>query len=543
MRRALLLACCVALSTGSVAQASAVCGTHWVGAWAGVPSDSSMGTDIGDAFAPSPDFPPGSAGDAKQPVDNASIRAILTPSVGGSTVRVRLSNRFGSGPVTLNHTTIGKQTAAAELAATPVAVAFGGKKSVTVAAGTDAVSDSVSFSYNAFDNLAVSTYVSGDVGKPTEHYTARQSSFFTLNGAGDHAADRDGTAYSLSNTTRPFVTGLDVRAGKPLGAVVTFGDSITDGYQGRAPAGIPENPEGVDANGRWPDVLGRRLRAARLPLSVVNTAISGNRVLRDGTEGGGPDTYGPAALKRLDADVLKQAGATTVIWFEGINDLGQKPKPTVKDVIGGYTRGIARMHKAGLRVVQGTLTPSGGTTNDYGTAETEAKRQEINAWIRAKSAADGVVDFDAAVRDPSDPTRIDPQYDGGDHLHFNLAGYKKMGDTVDLALLRRPTCTMPALKLHLGPRTVRRGRRVRVRFHVTARIGRRRADVSAATVALAGHRARTNAHGRASIVLRFSRVGTRRARASAAGYRPATARLRVRSAKHHRHRGGARFAG
>ena len=245
----LFLTVCAALTVSSVAQASPVCGTHWAGAWAGVPGDSSQGTDIGDVFAPS--YEPG-PDDLKQPLSDATVRAMLTPSVGGSTVRVHLSNRFGTGSATFGHVTIGKQGSRATLAATPVPVTFGGKPSITLAPGRDAVSDPVAFSYAAFETLGVSVYVRGDIGKPTEHYQGRQNSYFTSNGAGDHAGDQAGDAFAHRNTTRPLVTGLDVRVARPLGAVVTFGDSITDGYQGQAPAGVPESPEGVDANGRWP---------------------------------------------------------------------------------------------------------------------------------------------------------------------------------------------------------------------------------------------------------------------------------------------------
>jgi lysophospholipase L1-like esterase len=397
-----------------------------------VPSDASAGTDISDLFSPS--------GDVKQPVSNSTVRAVLTPTFGGSTVRVHLSNRFGTGPVTFATTTIARKGAGAALTSRPVRLTFRGQSSVTVEPGRDVVSDKATFSYKAFQNLAVSTYVSNGAGQPTEHYTARQTSYLTSSGAGDHSADTGGDAFGQHTTTRPFVTGLDVRTRQSARAVVTFGDSITDGYQGQAPAGVPETKEGIDANGRWPDVLGRRLRAGRIPLSVVNAGISGNRVLRDGADGGEMrDVYGPAALKRLSADVLRQSGVTTVILFEGINDLGQDASVTAQQLIAGYRTLIKRMHAAHLRVLQGTLTPSGGASGgEYGTAATEGKRQAVNTWIRTKSTADGVIDFDAAVRDPSDRSRIDPRYDGGDHLHFNLAGYKRMGRAVKLKQLRRP---------------------------------------------------------------------------------------------------------
>jgi lysophospholipase L1-like esterase len=517
--------CCLSLWAAPAALAANACRAHWVAAWAGVPSDASQGTDIADAFAPSGENSPGNV---KQPVNNASVRALLTPSVGGSLVRVHLSNRFGSVPVTFARTSIGKQSSGADLAGPPVAVTFRGKPSVTVPPGKDVVSDQVAFSYAAFKNLAVSTYVSGDVGKATEHYTARQRSYFTTSGAGDHAGDKDGSAYSLHNSTRPFVTGLDIRASKPLGSVVAFGDSITDGYQGQ-PAGVPETAEGLDANGRYPDVLGRRLRAAKLPLSVVNTGISGNRVLRDGGVGNSNrDTNGPAALKRLPADVLKQAAATTVIWLEGINDLGQDPAADPAAIIAGYQQGIARMHAAGLRVLMGTLTPSGGATgaeSSYGSADVEAARQTINSWIRTQKVADGVIDFDAAVRDPGDPSRINPAYDGGDHLHFNLAGYKKMGDTIRLAQLARPQCRKLKLAVRVSKRRLIAGRTVTLRVVVRA-AGK---PVRGALVRLGRFRARTNAKGVARLHVRFTHRRFARLTVTAKG--AARARLKIHIVK------------
>ncbi|MDQ1458489.1 MAG: hypothetical protein QOH28_4109 [Actinomycetota bacterium] len=512
-------ACALALAPGASAAATSCAQPQWVAAWAGVPSDASPGTDISDLFSPS--------GDVKGTVSNATVRAMLTPTFGGSSVRVHLSNRFGTGPVTFTKTAIAKQAEGAAIAAKAVPVTFGGAASVTVPAGKDVVSEATAFSYKAFDNIAVSTYVSGDAGKPTEHYTARQTSYLTANGGGDHTGDQAAGAFTQHTTTRPFVTGLDVRA--KAAAVVTFGDSITDGYQGQGPAGVPETKEGIDANGRWPDVLAKRLRAAGLPLAVANAGISGNRVLRDGAEGGNRDTYGPAGVKRLDLDAIQQSGVKTVILLEGINDLGQSPQADSAAVIAGYTDLITRLHQAGLRVVQGTLTPTGGTNNDYDSATTQAKRNEINAWIRTKSPADAIVDFDAAVRDPSDPTRINPAYDGGDHLHFNLAGYKKMGEAVSLAQLGAPKCPAAKLSVRVTPRRVNAvyGRSTTVRVRV--RLGGK--PVRGARVRLGNRRATTNASGVARLRVRLHKGGVRTIVVRAPGGLTKRVHVRVRLVK------------
>jgi lysophospholipase L1-like esterase len=154
--------------------------------------------------------------------------------------------------------------------------------------------------------------------------------------------------------------------------------------------------------------------------------------------GSGPDTDGPSALHRLGADVLAQAGVTDVLWLEGINDIGLSPNATAAQIIKGYKHGLARMRKAHLNVLLGTLTPAGGATPEsYGGAAANKVREEVNAWIRTQPS---FIDFDAAVRDPGEPGRINPAYDGGDHLHFNLAGYRAMANAVPLGLLKTPIC-------------------------------------------------------------------------------------------------------
>lgn len=408
----------------------------WVGVWAAAPSDASRGTDDVDQY--SFDLYDQSQ-NPKSTIRDQTVRAILTPTFGGSTARVRLSNRFGTVPVTFAHATFARRAAEAALVSDTVApLTFDGSPSVTVAPGRDVQSDPVPLAFGAFEPLAVSMHVTGDVGLPTEHYIARQTSYLTPQGTGDHSADVDGRAFTQRTTTRPFVSGIEVQSPLSNGAVVALGDSITDGYQA-VPAGTPEAVEGIDADGRWPDVLGRRLDVADRPLSVLNAGIAGNRVLLDGTVGGNIDVYGPAAIRRLDADVLDQPGVTTVILLEGINDLLMSPNATVEDLIGGYRQIIDRGHSRGLRMLQGTLTPAGGSSAIQ--PDGEAKRQALNAWIREQSPADAVVDFDAAVRDPADPARIDPAFDGSDHLHFNLAGYEAMGNAVPLEQLADPVCS------------------------------------------------------------------------------------------------------
>jgi lysophospholipase L1-like esterase len=505
-----LLACLPA-----AARAASCASTHWIGAWGDAPSDASGGDALADLLDASESL--------KLPVANATIRAILTPTYGGSEIRVHLSNRFGATPVTFGAVTIALEAAGAGLAGPAATVTFAGSRSVTIAPGQDVVSDPVQFSFQAFQTLAVSLYVPGFVAKPTEHYTARQISYVTPPDGGNHASDVSGAAFSVQTTSRYYVDGLDVLAPASAGAVVAFGDSITDGYQTSSSTGVPETTSTLNTNGNWPDDLARRLTATQIPLSILNEGISGNRILQNGAVGGGFDTFGPSALSRLQDDVIDQAGVTTVIWLEGINDLGTAPYATAAQIEAGYVQGIDELQRAHLRVLLGTLTPSGGADGNYGTGATNTVRQQINDWIRAQHIAYGYIDFDAAVRNATD-TAINPAYDDGDHLHLNLAGYQAMADTIRLTLLRRAACTLPALHVVVGRRTVPAGTRVTLHIRVT---GRGIDGVPAAGVRIDGHRIRANTAGHATITLRFARSGRYRIRATANGYTDGSAVIRV----------------
>lgn len=407
--------------------------SRWVGVWSSPPSDASRSGDLTSTVDASAN--PISA------VSNGTVRSIASPSLGGSALRVHLSNRFGPGPVTFDHVTVAKHATGPSIVADSLKVlTFAGAPSVTAQSGGDVVSDPVQLSFDAGDSLAVSIFVASDAGKPTIHYTARQTSYVTPEGSGDQTSDVGGSPYSLTTTTRPFLTAIDIRTEASVGTVVAFGDSITDGYQGQAPEGVPETVEGLDQFARYPDHLADRLRGSGKPVAVLNAGISGNRVLRDGTDGGNRETNGPSGLNRVALDAVEQSAVTTVILLEGINDLGKTPRASADDLIAGYTQLIGEMHDAGIEVLHGTLTPAGGSVS-YGSAEIEAERQKVNAWIRTASVADGVVDFDAAVRDPADPARLDARYDGGDHLHLNPAGNQAMAAAVDLDQIRSASCT------------------------------------------------------------------------------------------------------
>ncbi|WP_030743573.1 SGNH/GDSL hydrolase family protein [Streptomyces sp. NRRL F-5135] len=349
-------------------------------------------------------------------VPDRTHRVVLRTSAGGSALRIRLSNAFGTEPVTFGRAYVGlRDTGAALVPGTNRPLTFRGAASVTVPPGGSVYSDPLRGTVRPQADLAVSVYVRDASGTATGHRMGLQTSYIAP--AGEHAAEESGTAYTQQTSFRYYLDAVVVDAPRGTGAVVAFGDSITDGAVTTA-----------DTNRRWPDFLARRLLAdRRTPLKgVANEGISGNKVLSDGA--------GESALKRLDRDVLSQRGLRTVLLLEGVNDLKATPAPTAAQLIAGYQEIIRRTHAAGACVVGATVLPYEGWRewNEGG----EAIRQEVNAFIRNSGAFDAVVDFDAAVQDPAAPRRMLPAYDSGDHLHPNDAGMEVMAGAVDLRALR-----------------------------------------------------------------------------------------------------------
>lgn len=410
----------------------------WVGAWSAPASDGALSPD----GPPSPYFPPVDPSLVPNPeVDNSTVRSVIVPTRAGEVLRVDLSNEYGEAPVTFTSVSVGKQATGAGVT-NPVPLLFGGQPTVTVPAGGEVVSDPMPYAFQAFEALSISTFTPDDVASATRHWVARQRSYLTATGAGDKTLDTSGAAFGTTTTSRLFVTGMDTLA-PGTGAVVTLGDSLTDGYQTGAPnptGPSPELPAGLDENVRWPDRLARRINEQGLPLTVVNAGISGNRVGFDAAEGQSGlinTSRGDSALTRLDRDVLSVPNVRTVVLFEGINDLGQAPGVTVDQLTQNYQTIIDTLHQRGIRVLQGTITPAGGHTGQgsYGTSATNDLRNQVNEWIRTSSPADGVVDFDNAVADPANPSVLLPAYDDGDHLHLSAPGYQKLADTVALGQL------------------------------------------------------------------------------------------------------------
>lgn len=353
--------------------------------------------------------------------DNQTVRMIVRTSIGGHRARVRLSNAFGTAPLIIGAAHIAVRSAAGAIVpSSDRTLTFSGQPSITIPSGAFVLSDPVDLDVPQLGDLAISVYVPGKTGVPTWHATGLHTTY--LAGPGDFTGKPD-IPDASKQPSWYWLSGVDVSASKGAAAVVAFGDSITDGARST-----------VDANHSWPSDLAQRLlaRSGRAPrLAVLNAGISGNRILHD--------IVGLNALARFDGDVLMQPGVEDVIVLEGINDIGfsniagnADQAVTADEIIAGMRQLIERAHVRGIRIFGGTLTPFDGAT--YYSPESEAKREAVNNWIRAGGAFDGVVDFDAAVRDPAHPTKVLPAYDSGDHLHPSDAGYQAMADAVDLSL-------------------------------------------------------------------------------------------------------------
>lgn len=354
------------------------------------------------------------------PWTDRTLRLVVHTSVGGPRVRLRFDNTFAGTPVRIGRATVAVQDSGATARGGPVPVTFGGSPSAVLPAGAQAYSDPLAFQVPADANLLVSFHLPGTVSAVPVHRLAVQRSYVSQ--PGDHTADGPATAYTSTITTWPLLTGVDVGGGP--GSVVLLGNSITDGDRST-----------VDANRRWPDVLATRLLAqGAVPhYGVLNQGVSANRVLTDRYPGDGvsQDLGGVSALNRLDRDVLAQTSVRTAVLFEGVNDL--LSGASADEVVAGLRQLADRAHAWGLRVPAATLLPCGGLAGC--TAAVEAERAEVNAYIRDAAVFDGVLDFDAALRDPAQPTRMRPEYDSGDHLHPGDAGLAELAESVDLTLL------------------------------------------------------------------------------------------------------------
>jgi lysophospholipase L1-like esterase len=345
-----------------------------------------------------------------------TLRQVVHVSIGGSPVRVRLSNEFGDGPLRIASVHLARSVGRDSVdGSTDVQLSFDGRAAATIPAGATARSDPASFSLAALSNVAVTMEVVSAPAAVTGHPGSRTTSYLADGPAG---ASTLGGAVTTDHWY--LLSGVEVRAPASVGAVVVLGNSIADG-----------RGSGTNRNNRWPDNLARRLqgRPRARDVAVLNAGIGGNAVLRGG--------LGPTALARLERDVLSQPGARWVIVSEGVNDIGaaanaDSAASVARQLPEAYREIVRRAHARGLRVYGATILPFGGSF--YARPERETARQAVNAWIRGSGVFDAVIDLDAALRDPADAARLRGEADSGDHLHPNERGYEMIADAIDLGL-------------------------------------------------------------------------------------------------------------
>lgn len=380
---------------------------HWVGSWATAPA---MPWPVMEGFP-----------DSTIALDDQTLRQVVRLSLGGDQIRVRLSNTYGDAPVNIGDAQVAlRDSESTTVADSTFPITFAGNTSVSIPPGALVLSDPIPLAVEPLQELAVSLYFPDQFEAATVHGFALQTNY--ISEPGDHAAASE---FPVAGTTESsaFLTGIDVATTPESSAIVALGDSITDGFGSTS-----------GAYGTWPDALANRLVVAGLPRAVLNEGIGGNRLLSNPPADFGL-AMGESALARFDRDVLGQAGVQYLIVYEGINDIGMgmfdpSQVRSSAELIAALNQIIERAHEHGITVIGGTITPYEGA--DYFSPEGEATRQEVNAWIRTSGAFDHVADFDAAVQDPAQPSRLLADYDPGDALHINDAGYAAMAEAINL---------------------------------------------------------------------------------------------------------------
>ncbi|MDR6625051.1 SGNH/GDSL hydrolase family protein [Caulobacter segnis] len=344
---------------------------------------------------------------------DATVRQVVRLNLGGDAVRLRLTNELSERSLKVGAMTVALADADGKLKGSPIPVTFGGKSEASMPPGAPLLSDPIALPVKAMDHLSVSTFYV----EPTVPAGHRLRLF--VSPPGNHAGKREVPGEQALRGPG-LVSGVEVRGASQRPVIVAIGDSITEGARSTP-----------DADMGWPEQLAARIAARGIDIGVANAGISGGRVLREGS--------GPSALARFDRDVLSIPGLSSVVLLEGINDIGRPAQPgyaseaiTADELIAGYRQLIARAHARGVKIHGGTLLPFEGAM--YFHAAGEATRQAVNAWIRTSGEFDGVIDFDAAMKDPAKPTRMLEGLHSGDFLHPGDAGYARMAEVADQAL-------------------------------------------------------------------------------------------------------------
>ncbi|WP_194270637.1 SGNH/GDSL hydrolase family protein [Glaciimonas soli] len=371
---------------------------------------------------------------AGKPLQALTVREVVRTSMGGAKVRIRFSNLYGTGPVSIAAAHVALHASGSAIQpGTDHPLTFGGSPVLTMNKGESVLSDPVNMSVAPLQELAISLYIKTDTGPSTIHGVAMASTYIKNDVDATAAINLDATK---TVTSWYFLSDVEVAGNDHSGSIVAVGSSIEDGVGST-----------MDANRRWPDLLASRLQsgvdnAGLASIGVANSGIAGNRLLRDADD----PFRGYSVLHRLDRDVLDKPGVRWVILDIGINDIGASTvlgkadaQASARQIIDGMKELIARAHAKNINVIGATLTPCAGVDfgsgkHSYYSVAGETKRKTINYWIRNAHAFDGVVDFDKILRDPKRLDHINPTFDSGDHLHPNDAGYKAMADAVDLRL-------------------------------------------------------------------------------------------------------------
>jgi lysophospholipase L1-like esterase len=389
--------------------------THWVVSWGASPSAP---PDADHARAAGLEF------------NNQTLREIVHLSLGGAEVRVRFSNIMGSQSLEIGaaHVALRANDSAIQ-AASDRALTFGGAAGVTVPPSAFVLSDPVKLTVPSGSDLAISIFVPHAATASGIHYLAQQTSYV----GGGNRTGASSIAEPKTIDTWVFLSGVDVSAPLSASAIAVFGDSRIDG-DGSTP----------NTNHRWPDVLAKRLSQKGMALGVLNAGIIGNRILHDAPKAFAP--LGVNGLSRFDRDALDQPGVKYVIVLQGVVDIGlpgtefatAAEAVSTDELIGGMKQLIQRAHERGMKIFVATQTPFSGATSVPGmySPEKDAQRKALNQWIRSSHDFDGLLDFDKVIRDPKSPERIRPEWDCGDHIHPNDAGYEAMANSIDLSIFR-----------------------------------------------------------------------------------------------------------
>jgi lysophospholipase L1-like esterase len=400
------LAVCAAVAAPPIAS------PKWVGAWAA-----------------SQQVPEPENALPQQALRDITLRQIVHLSVGGPMIRIRLSNAFGNVPLQISAVHVARPLSPASSridAASDRALLFIGQSDITIPAGAEYISNPIDYPVKAQSDLAITMYLDAVPEQETSHPGSRATTYIA-SGLHSSAAELP-SAQTVDHWY--FLSGVDVAATPDAAALVILGDSITDGH------GTTTN-----GNDRWTDVLARRLLQSPPghDVAVLNAGLGGNRLLADGK--------GPNALARFDRDVLGQTGVRYLIVEEGVNDLGMLTRDgpaaehqhneLVGRIIGAYAQIVASARAHGIKVIGATIMPYYANAFYHPDQLNEADRTQVNAWIRAPGNFDAVVDFDKVVADSAQPLRLRAEYDGGDHLHLSLAGYRAIAGAVPLSLFQK----------------------------------------------------------------------------------------------------------